>query len=78
MGYFPNGCSGDDYQEQYCFKCINYRDLNDGRGHGCPIWDMHMLYNYDECNKPKSLLHFVIGRDKEGYNEECKMFYEKI
>jgi hypothetical protein len=50
MAYFPNGTSGMMYQEKWCFRCKNYRDKGDGRGHGCVIWDAHLLWSYEECN----------------------------
>ncbi len=41
MGTFSNGTEGEIYQEQYCLKCINYKD------YGCPIWDLHFLWVSD-------------------------------
>lgn len=36
----------------------------------------HMLYNYDECNNEKSILHLLIPRTEDGLgNQECKMFH---
>lgn len=75
MGYFSNGTEGMNYQSRYCDKCKNYRDLNDGRGPGCAIWDLHLLHSYDDCNNDKSYLHFLIPRTKDGLgNEKCTMF----
>lgn len=69
MGYFSNGTEGESYYETYCSKCVF------GRDHGCPIWNMHIQYNYAECNKPDSFLHRLIPRAKGGLgNEECKFF----
>lgn len=70
MGYFPNGMSGAIYQEQYCVRCVHDKN-ND-----CPIWLAHLLKNYDEHSKKDSLLHLFIPRDKDGENEQCKMFIE--
>ncbi len=69
MGYFSNGSEGLDYEEQYCLKCIHYTDAQ-----GCVILYAHTLYNYDECNKKESILHILIPRDAQGYNEQCRMF----
>lgn len=70
MAYFSNGCEGADYQEQYCVKCVHDVDSN------CPVWLLHYLHNYEECNKPDSMLHALIPRSKDGLsNEKCKMFY---
>ncbi len=51
--YFPNGTSGLMFQEENCFHCLNFRDLEDGRGAGCPIWDVHTLFNYDQIDNAK-------------------------
>lgn len=40
MAYFSNGTEGMAYQAKYCDRCAN----NDGDG-GCPIWDLHLLWN---------------------------------
>ena len=72
MGYFSNGTEGMDYAGQYCDNCIHQPiDPNDG---GCPVLLAHYLHNYEECNNPDSILHILIPRDEQGYNEKCKMF----
>jgi hypothetical protein len=74
MGYFPNGTSGEIYESKYCSKCL-HQELEDI---GCPIWHAHMMYNYDECNNEKSILHLLIPRSEDGIgNEECTMFVAK-
>lgn len=72
MGYFPNGTSGEAYEAQFCSRCIHQK-LDDG---GCAVWLAHMLHNYDECNKPDSILNLLSPRakDRPG-NEECAMFH---
>ena len=82
MGHFSNGTEGMMYQEGYCFKCINYRDVGDGRGEGCPIWDLHFLWVGDEPNDdehPKNqALNFFIPREPAPvWNGDCKMFLEE-
>jgi hypothetical protein len=70
MGYFPNGTAGMDYEDHYCSRCIH-----DDDEHGCAVMLAHNLYNYDECNKPESILHLLIPRSKNGLgNEQCLMF----
>ena len=67
MGYFSNGTEGEMYQDTYCAKCIHEK--------GCPVWGLHLLHNYDECNKPDSFLHLLIPRSETGLsNEQCSMF----
>lgn len=69
MGYFSNGSEGMDYYEAYCSKCVFDKDQS------CPIWNLHLLHNYDECNKDGSFLHKLIPRSKDHLsNEECKFY----
>jgi hypothetical protein len=71
MAYFSNGGEGESYYESYCDKCIHAAP-DDG---GCVVWLLHLLHNYDECNKKDSMLHVLIPRSKDGLsNERCKMF----
>lgn len=80
MAYFSNGTEGEMYQDDYCMKCKNWRDRKDGRGEGCPIWDLHVLYAYDECNgkgNAKDMLDTLIPM-KELYADECSMFLRNI
>lgn len=64
MGYFSNGSEGEGYEEQWCSRCLH----NDG----CAVWSAHQLHNYEECNKPDSILHMLIPRD----NGQCRMFVD--
>lgn len=74
MAYFSNSSEGKYYRERYCSKCINHRDKNDGRGIGCPIWDLHLLHNGEK--QFKEILDFLIEREDCG-NKECSMFLSK-
>lgn len=77
MGYFSNGTEGDCYEAQYCSRCA-HRDGPDGDG-GCMVWFAHMMKNYEECNKPDSILHMLIPRLKDGSgNGKCAMFIDKV
>lgn len=73
MGYFANGIEGANYLEKYCYRCIHWEDKQDGRGVGCPVMDLHFMYNYEECNNADSFLHTFIPRNGI-YNEQCLMF----
>lgn len=78
MGYFSNGSEGIDYIDAYCERCVHWKDVGDGRGVGCPVWDLHLLSNYKECSNNGSYLHVLIPRSKDGlYNEQCTMFHAK-
>ena len=69
MGYFSNGTEGMDYQAAYCDRCVH------GADYDCPVWNAHLDHNYEECNKPESILHTLIPRSKDGLdNEQCRMF----
>ena len=70
MGYFSNGTEGAEYEDEHCEKCAH--NIEDG----CPILLLHLLYNYDECNKKDSFLHVLIPRDDKGQNMQCSMFIE--
>ena len=74
MGYFPNGTSGESYYEEWCSRCIHD---DEDRGVYCPIWNLHLLHNYDECNNKNSFLHVLIPRNEEGWNDRCTMFVER-
>jgi hypothetical protein len=84
MGYFSNGTEGLMYQERYCYRCANWRDKDDGRGEGCPIMDLHFLYNTDQLNARGEregpigdILQILIPeRDGGVFNDECSMFLE--
>ncbi len=66
MGYFSNGSEGHAYAAQWCARCVHEE--------GCTVWSLHLLHNYDECNKPESMLHDLIPR--EGIrNGRCVMFH---
>ena len=83
MGYFPNGSSHAHYLEALCTRCLNFRDLADGRGPGslrgagslrgpgCPIIDLHFRWNYDalkDTSKRLALNHFIpIEEDEFGH-----------
>ena len=70
MGYFPNGTAGMLYEDAYCSRCVHQKP-DDG---GCMVMLLHLLHNYEECNKADSFLHLLIPR--EGHeNGQCKMFH---
>jgi hypothetical protein len=74
MGYFSNGSEGGDYEHYHCNQCV-HQNGPDGET-PCVVWMAHLLCNYDECNKPESILHMLIPRLKDGMgNGKCKMFH---
>ena len=56
------------YEEEHCATCVHYENGL------CPVLMAHMIHNYEECNKPESILHLLIPRNGTE-NEKCKMHY---
>ena len=72
MGYFSNGSEGMEYTAHYCDRCVHFSEE-----YGCPVWAAHELWNYDECNKPDSILHKLIPLSDDGLdNKQCTFFRE--
>lgn len=69
MAYFPNGTAAMIYEETYCQRCVH--------GDDCAVMALHMIHNYDECNKPDSFLHALIPQDGIRIGK-CRMFYEAV
>ena len=70
MAYFSNSTEGEIYRATWCSCCVH-----DGGEQGCAVLLAHLLFNYDDCNKPNSILHMLIPRSKDGLeNEQCRMF----
>ena len=69
MGYFSNSTEGDQFESKFCHTCVHNHEE-----HSCPCLDAHLLWNYDECNKPDSVLHKMILRDEKGFNSKCIFF----
>ena len=84
MAYFPNGSSGEAYIDQWCWRCRNWREDEEGSGNwGCIVWNLHLIGDYDQCKKTetgklwKTVLEHFIPTDTDGYPAECRMFIEK-
>lgn len=74
MGYFSNGTEGEIYEANWCSHCIHSPEDVDHPG--CAVWLLHLLHNYEECNKEDSFLHILIPREGIG-NGQCRMFVER-
>lgn len=73
MGYFSSGSEGMDYELQFCAKCAHSRE-----DEMCPVWEVHLLFNYEECNNT-TILDTLIPRSPNGLsNGECRMFLAKV
>jgi len=82
MAYFSNGSEGMDYEGHWCCRCVNQRE--DDLGHGCRVWDLHMIGNYDQCKDTEIgklwktvLSHFIPMREDGLFADKCRMFIEK-
>ena len=81
MAYFSNGSEGDMYMAKYCMRCLNWRENERTDIAGCPIIDLHMIGDYDQCSKTevgqlwKKLLETLIPTQKDDiYPDKCSMF----
>lgn len=73
MGYFANGSEGDMYRAQWCDRCVH-----DDAVVGCPVWNLHLLYNYDQLKKTST--HEALGMfipEESATNGRCVMFWER-
>ena len=79
MAYFYCGTEGVDYQARYCRRCVNRRDIGDGRGEGCPVFDVHFLYNSAQNRNPelREALAVLIPHKDGEHPGECAMFLAK-
>ena len=76
MGYFPNGTSGEIYQEMYCSNC-----LHDEKG-DCMVWLAHLVTSYNdgkgETSEAGKVLDLLIPNDNNIGCKQCAMFIDKI
>ena len=70
MAYFSNGSMGDTFQHNVCGKCAN--KLIDKTVKGCPVWDIHFLFQDTKENKVQEVLDYLITE-----NLKCKMFRDE-
>lgn len=73
MGYFANSTEHERYQSEYCARCFHGQD-DDAM---CAVMELHFFRNYEECNNKDSALHVLIPRDKQGWNQRCRMFIDQ-
>ena len=67
MAYFPNGTSGEIFQNRQCSKCVH------GQSADCAVWTAHLLHNYEKDKRP--VLDILIPMDADGiYPLDCEMF----
>jgi hypothetical protein len=82
MAYFANGTEGDQYEAEFCEKCVHYEDPS---GRGCMVWWAHLEYAYELVNQKdhpgKKILDMLIPPIGGGYNgkfpDKCRMFHPR-
>jgi len=75
MAYFSSGTEGMDYEARFCDKCVHQPQESDHSM--CPIWDVHMLQNYEQQKNEgiRLILSALIPRSADGLtNERCSFF----
>jgi len=74
MGYFSNSTEGHIYEHDYCNRC-----QHEDREKGCPVWNLHLLWNYDQNSDTikELVLDLFIPRAENGFNEQCVMFWKR-
>lgn len=85
MAYFPNGTAAMRYEEEWCDKCAHCPHNEPDPLKGCPVLDLHWLWNYDQfgdsgdAKQKKHILElFIPEEDANGvkYAAKCNMFVE--
>lgn len=79
MTYFPNGISVEVYIESLCYRCVHWLDNDDNRGPGCPVIDLHFMWNHEALKEPhkKWALGLFIPDDPDDPTQpaDCLMFH---
>lgn len=76
MGRFANGMMGDCYEADNCNSCWHGAD----KEKGCPVWLLHLLWNYDQKDgddKTLALETFIPTTGAPLWNKKCTMFIPK-
>ena len=71
--------SWHDREAKWCARCyhMRVRDMNHPDLQHCPVMDAHIMFNYDECNNKRSILHQMIPPvESPVWNGECIFFDE--
>jgi len=76
MAYFPNGSAAEYYMAKYCFQCKNWKLRKDDEVEGCPVIDVHLIGNYDQCENEEiqGLLERLWPSKENGDPDICSMY----
>lgn len=76
MAYFPNGTSGDIFEEENCDRCVHQN--HDIKSPCCPVWELHMHWNYGQNDDKEKNFALEMFIPMEGlFPKKCLMFFEK-
>ncbi len=72
MAYFPNGDACELFQAEHCHDCIHWPD---DPSKGCAVYDVHLLWNYDQIGNEtvKNILSTLIDDEHKPLGEMCSM-----
>lgn len=74
MAYFSNSTEGETYEHNVCSRCIHYK--GDTVDEMCPVWEIHLLFNYDQEDDSELKLAMDTLIPRRGiYNDLCSMFH---
>jgi hypothetical protein len=68
MAYFSNGTEAELTIDVQCYAC----PLNNIKN-GCPIYEAHFLYNYDQQDKGQEKLKDVLDMLIPSKTQKCKI-----
>jgi len=62
MAYFSNSSEGESFKKSYCYSCVHWNDKDDGLDFGCPVMDVHILFNSGHLDNQliKRILNILI------------------
>jgi hypothetical protein len=78
MGYFSNGEEGRRFEAQFCERCAHWQLDDQSDTYGCPVMDVHQLFNYGQEGETEEILAYLIERTEDGLGNECKLFLPSV
>lgn len=53
MVYFSNGSEGCSFESNVCGHCVHYEKDEETQTWGCPVFDVHFLFNSEQLTDGK-------------------------